>query len=531
MYADYFGLKEIPFSIAPDPQYLYLSKRHKDALAHLFYGIQSDGGFILLTGEVGTGKTTLCRCLLEQIPEDVETAFVLNPKLTVEELLATICDEFGIEYPEGAGVKILVDQLNTHLLDSHAASKRCVLIIDEAQNLSTEVLEQLRLLTNLETNQRKLLQIILLGQPELLDVLEQQELRQLSQRVTARYHLEALDYPETCEYIKHRLGVAGGDPTLFTRSALKRAFRLSGGIPRVINLICDRALLGAYAKTKNGVTPGIVGSAANEVLGRTATGFNGAVWVAIIALIAFGLAGYDQFAGTTQPETTPPLVIDTNEQPSANRASLRSARPTRAFHDPTVVNGHTTSHNAYHDLFALWGTAFEDQESPPCDLAANIGLRCYDTLTSLDDVFTLNRPAIIQFNDDWLTISAITPESVTLIAGEKQFEVSRADLQANWQGEAFIFWRVPPAYSAPLQLTDTGAAVDWLTIQLAIANGNEPVLETGKVFDENLAEQVRGFQASVGLAPNGIVDTLTWIHLNSVEAIGIPKLSAEQDRG
>ncbi|MBD3647414.1 MAG: AAA family ATPase, partial [Pseudomonadales bacterium] len=203
MYDQYFGLKESPFSIAPNPRYLYMSERHREALAHLLYGIRTDGGFILLTGEVGTGKTTVCRCLLEQLPDNVDTAFVLNPKLTADELLATICDDLGIDYPDNVTIKGLVDRLNDFLLSSLEADRRTVLIIDEAQNLSADVLEQLRLLTNLETNQRKLLQIILLGQPELLELLSQPELRQLSQRITARFHLDALNREEVAEYIEH----------------------------------------------------------------------------------------------------------------------------------------------------------------------------------------------------------------------------------------------------------------------------------------------------------------------------------------
>ena len=248
IYNDYFGLKESPFSIAPNPQYLYMSDRHREALAHLMYGIQGDGAFILLSGEVGTGKTTICRCLLEQIPNQVDTAFILNPKLTAAELLAAACDDLKIDYPENASIKVLTDQINAYLLEAHARDRRTVLIIDEAQNLSIEVLEQLRLLTNLETNQRKLLQIILLGQPELLGLLSRPELRQLSQRITARFYLDALNRDEISAYIKHRLVVAGAKGTFFPKPAIDRIYKISQGIPRIINLICDRSLLGTYSE-------------------------------------------------------------------------------------------------------------------------------------------------------------------------------------------------------------------------------------------------------------------------------------------
>ncbi|MDE0759408.1 MAG: AAA family ATPase, partial [Pseudomonadales bacterium] len=267
MYNDYFGLKESPFSIAPNPQYLYMSDRHRDALAHLTYGIQGDGAFILLTGEVGTGKTTVCRCLLDQIPKKVDTAFILNPKLTAAELLAAACDDLNIKYPKKASIKVLTDRINAYLLKAHSKDRRTVLIIDEAQNLSIEVLEQLRLLTNLETHQRKLLQIILLGQPELLTILAKPELRQLSQRITARFHLDALNRNEIAAYIKHRLVVAGAKGTFFPNSAMNRIYKISSGIPRVINLICDRSLLGAYSEGEIQVSPSIVKKAAKEILG------------------------------------------------------------------------------------------------------------------------------------------------------------------------------------------------------------------------------------------------------------------------
>src|SRR5512141_809928 len=216
MYEQYFGLAEAPFSIAPDPRYLYLSQRHQEALAHLLYGVNGGGGFVLLTGEVGAGKTTVCRCLLEQIPASCDVAYIFNPKLTVGELLSTICLEFGIAVPPGnTSVKVFVDCINAYLIDAHARGRHTVLIIDEAQNLSADVLEQMRLLTNLETSQRKLLQIILLGQSELAEMLARPELRQLAQRVIARYHLGPLAKREVADYVRHRLEVAGAQRQLF----------------------------------------------------------------------------------------------------------------------------------------------------------------------------------------------------------------------------------------------------------------------------------------------------------------------------
>ncbi len=290
MYKEHFCLKETPFSIAPDPRYLYMSAVHQEALAHLVYGIQGDGGFALLTGEIGAGKTTVCRRLLEQAPENTNIAFILNPKLTAGELLAAICDELEISYPEGNGsIKVFVDCINAFLLESHAKGRNTVLIIEEAQNLSADVLEQLRLLTNLETDQRKLLQIIMVGQPELQEKLSRPELRQLAQRITARYHLGPLSKRDTAAYVSHRLAVAGLRNQLFLPSALGKLFRLSRGTPRLINVICDRALLGAYVQGKERVDASTLSLAAREVLGAGIPGRMQGAKYAVFAAAAFAL--------------------------------------------------------------------------------------------------------------------------------------------------------------------------------------------------------------------------------------------------
>jgi len=270
VYKKFFGITTKPFSIAPDPHFLYMSEGHREALAHLRYGL-NEGGFVLLTGEIGAGKTTVCRCLLEQAPAETNIAFILNPKLSSLELLATICDELGLDSPPASGLKALVDRLNSYLLAAHAQGQRTVLIIDEAQNLSYEVLEQIRLLTNLETNQQRLLQVILLGQPELQEILAQPELRQLAQRIAARHHLGPLTQGETVAYVLHRLTVAGMEPSVFTKPAIDEIFLVSCGIPRMINLICDRALLGAFSKGVRRVDRTIARQAAEQVFGTKNT--------------------------------------------------------------------------------------------------------------------------------------------------------------------------------------------------------------------------------------------------------------------
>jgi len=527
MYTDHFGLAETPFSIAPNPQYLFMSSRHRDALAHLLYGVQSDGGFILLTGEVGTGKTTLCRCLLQQVPTDVDTAFVLNPRVTVEELLATVCDEFSISYPGDASVKNLVDKLNEFLLDCHANNRKAVLIIDEAQNLSRDLLEQLRLLTNLETNERKLLQIILLGQPELLEMLENRDLRQFSQRITARFHLEALNQAETEDYIAHRMSIAGGSGKVFNRAAARRVFRISKGIPRVINLICDRSLLGAYVEDRTEVTPAIVNKAAKEVLGlenrRQKKQVSRVAAVTALALLSLGLLFFVQ-----EEKPGPGVVVNTAEPSQTPEVDV--PQPTRPEKPVPPIRGHQTITEAYHDLFALWGSAFEDRDTPPCELAGTIGLQCLTDSMSLDELQTINRPVIVRIttsgsNSRYLTVSSLNEENVVLFAGTEEVVLSHRQFEKLYDGEAHMMWRMPPDYQAPLKNGDTGAAVDWLVVQLSLIEGDLPPLDTGYTYNELIEARVRTFQANVGLAPSGVVDPLTWIHINSVEAISIPTLN------
>ena len=306
MYSQFFGLRHEPFSIAPDPHYLFMSERHREALAHLLYGLRGGGGFVLLTGAIGAGKTTVCRCFLEQIPADCNVGYIFNPKLTVPELLQTVCEEFHIPLPESGlrdSVKSHVDAINAHLLASHAQGRNNVLIIDEAQNLSADVLEQLRLLTNLETHERKLLQIILIGQPELREMLARPELEQLAQRVIARFHLEALSIDETAQYVQHRLQVAGLRGAMpFDARACRRIHALTRGVPRRINLLCDRALLGAYAQGQAQVGGKTLDKAALEVFGEAvATRGKGRAWPLVSLLLGAGALGLAAWSGKLKP--------------------------------------------------------------------------------------------------------------------------------------------------------------------------------------------------------------------------------------
>ncbi len=548
MYHDYFGLNEAPFSIAPNPRYLYMSDRHREALAHLLYGIRSDGGFILLTGEVGTGKTTVCRCLLEQIPDKVDIAFVLNPKLTAVELLATACDDLGIEYPQGASIKIMVDRLNEFLLGAHQNGRRTVLIIDEAQNLSVDVLEQLRLLTNLETNEVKLLQIILLGQPELVELLAQKELRQLSQRVTARFHLEPLNRNEVHEYIKHRLNVAGARGTFFPKASINRIFKLSGGIPRVINLICDRSLLGAYSTSKSQVSTGIVNKAVQEIQGQVKRpSFMGLPSVSIAAGLLvisaipvlyflslksnesdIAAPGLEIIKAASKPGAITPVGLPMIANISPVIEYLPATKRTD-LDEISEVLGHQGVGQALADLLVLWGVVFENQVTHPCTLASSIDLKCFTHIGSLTDVAKLNRPAVLSIGGQWLTLSSLEEGVATLIKGDRLFEISARQLARNWNGKYTIFWRTPPDYQQPLALGDAGVPVDWLANQLALIESSPPVLSIDNEFGVELEDQLKQFQLSVSIVPDGVAGVRTWIQVNNILGVGIPVL--KQDEG
>ncbi len=354
MYTKHFGLRREPFSIAPDPRFLFMSERHREALAHLLYGLEGTGGVVLLTGEIGAGKTTVCRCFLEQIPTQCNVAYIFNPKLTVTELLQTVCEEFHIGLPDVTlpdvaatrTVKDYVDALNGFLLAAHAKGENNVLIIDEAQNLSADVLEQLRLLTNLETSERKLLQIILIGQPELRTLLEKPEMEQLAQRVTARYHLEALNESETSTYIRHRLvisGRTGSNP--FDSSSRQRIYKVTRGVPRRINLLCDRAMLGAYARGTQRVTAAMVDEAAKEVFGSGHTRADMQRWMQ--RLLAGGPAVWatgGALGGALAlalliwvlPKRDVPSPAATNAAATANTAATTAATTNAATSAPTV---------------------------------------------------------------------------------------------------------------------------------------------------------------------------------------------------
>jgi len=531
MYAAYFGLTERPFSLAPDPRYLYLSDVHREALAHLLYGIGEGGSFVLLTGEVGTGKTTVCRALLEQLPPEVDVAMIFNPRLTSVELLAAVCDELRIPYPAGTtSLKLIFDALYQALLDAHARGRRTVLIIDEAQNLSGRVLEEIRLLTNLETTKEKLLQVILIGQPELAELLARRNLRQLAQRVTARYHLRPFTEAETNKYVQHRMETAGQQQPIFTRVAVRTAHRLSRGIPRLLNTICDRALLGAYATGQMRVKESIVRRAAGEVLGRRGRRrrWMVAAGVAVLLVAAGGSAAvfasrgwpavgtWSLGAWLLRPDTSAPAPAMTSA------ATAAEPEPTLAtiLGDPSVVADRA---RAFANLYALWRVDVPPREAAPgCDYGRAAGLRCIWRTGTWTVLRRLNLPAILELvtpdgQKHYVVLSRLDAEKATLQIDNRRITLPTGEVERFWDGPFVTVWKSPVASSLPLQVGMSGRDVLWLRQQLGAADGLAGA--AGQIFDEELKQRVAAFQQAESLTPDGIAGEETLVRLAAARSV------------
>jgi general secretion pathway protein A len=549
MYAKFFGLRHEPFSIAPDPRYLFMSERHREALAHLLYGVRGGGGFVLLTGEIGAGKTTVCRCFLEQIPKRCNVAYIFNPKLTVVELLKTVCDEFRIPLDpqrlRSETVKEYLDPINEFLLKTHAVGQNNVLIIDEAQNLSSDVLEQLRLLTNLETSERKLLQIILIGQPELRDMLARPELEQLAQRVTARYHLKALSEAETGQYIRHRLGVAGLNGVVpFERQARKRIHQLSRGVPRRINLLCDRALLGAYADGRNRVNRETVDKAAVEVFAGSEIAVQPRSRLTQVAVVASGaglLAGAALFgivSWATENGTRRQAAATAATKPKSSAVSLPLAiasapgiAASGASADPAaaIKLSLRSENQAWRELATWWSASLG--EGDPCQAAQQQQLQCFKSDAGLAVIRQLGRPSVLTLYDDagkpaYAVLVGLTKHSASLRAGGVTQNVGLQALANLWRGEFATLWRVPSGYQNKLVVGQTGPSVDWVALQLAKAHG-EALPPGVQRFDTALEAKVSSFQIAQGLKPDGRVGPMTVMQLNRVAGVDEPRLQAE----
>ncbi len=536
MYKAFYGLSDNPFSIAPNPHYLFLSDRHREALAHLTYGLGETGGFVLLTGEVGTGKTTVSRCLLGQLPDHTDTAFILNPSLTELELLATLCDELKISYGENPTLKQLTDHLSRFLLANHEKGRNTVLIIDEAQHLRAEVLEQLRLLTNLETDTKKLLQVILIGQPELQLLLKRQELRQLAQRITARYHLLPLNEDEIALYVLHRLQVAGRFEPLFTRKAIKVLHKYSGGIPRLINLLCERALMAGYAQSKVPIDHHMVRQAAAEVLGEEEPQPNKLLWPSAIAaalVVAFGVSYWlftesPAVANVASPVTQAQASIqDKSIQPEQTLASMPSAPVASepqplAAPDPSVrvlqeaIKQSRSIDTAFAGLFNVWGKVpFKGLTA--CQSALEQGLSCYQQQGNWMSLTRLNYPAVVYLVDDnqqdfYGAVIAVDADQLLMQLGEQQLWVDRAWFNQHFSGTFEILWQAPNLPMLEISQKSSPGQLQWLENALAHV-ANRPSRRVSQ-FDLKLENDLKAFQSQHGLKADGIAGNQTLVRLN-----------------
>ncbi|MCR6497157.1 AAA family ATPase [Thermomonas sp. S9] len=530
MYLAYYGLTEPPFSLTPDPRFVHLSERHRDALAHLLYGIDQGGGggFVQLTGEVGTGKTTLSRLLLEQLPAHTRVALVLNPRQTPVELLETICEELKIPIDVRRGsAKALVDALNAYLLDAYAQGLRVVVLIDEAQNLPPDTLEQVRLLTNLETATQKLLQIVLLGQPELRTLLARPELRQLAQRITARYHLLPLDPAETEAYLRHRWRVAGGTRFPFDAGAVRRLHARAGGVPRLLNVIAERALLAGYARDALTIDRRLVDAAAAEVLPpparpqRLRTGAI-AAGVAVIALAALLLALAWRRPAASPTASPAPTAAATPAAPAgATPAAARIPRLEAGALAMRLRAAEASPAPAWQALLQLWelpARAVTVAPDGPCTPAtATPDLHCVQGRARLDTLMALDRPLLLRLRDGtagaWAVLLGADARNVRLRLGATVFDLDRSLLQAHWDGEYTGLWRGPAMLETPPRPGARGAAVDWLWLRL-LPQAAQP----GAPYDARLRAAVREFQSAHGLPADGVAGSLTLMAL----ANGLP---------
>lgn len=584
MYLEYFALNEFPFSIAPDPKYLFLSERHKEALAHLLYGVRGQGGFILLTGEVGTGKTTVCRSFLQQLPEATDVAYIVNPKLSARELLAAICDELKIDdkvLKNLCTVKNYTDAINQYLLNAHANGRHTVLIIDEAQNLSVDVLEQIRLLTNLETSEKKLLQIVLLGQPELKELVSKPVLRQLSQRITARYHLGPLERSEVRAYIRLRLNVAGRLAPLFSDAAIQKVYRLSRGIPRLINLICDRSLLAAYAGEYSEVTPALVKSAAKEAMGEvpvqqrlslpswvTSGMLVGLAAGAAAIVLAVALKGFNPSTETPdatrkgqdevlvkgeiqrQPaiENLPSTLVQVKRDKVETPAQVSSLTNVTTSPITKILTASGLPEDLHSSLLKLWhieaAPAQLSTKKTFCNLASANGLQCNEMVGSWRQLVDIDHPIILslrvpEYGQREVLLINLDGDIAELGGPLGSVSVPVSALQDLWYGEFRFLWKVPPYRSEriiPGQVVDKDkwviGAMDVIRAYFKVNNVNiyaKWPYKDSLVNRDNIKEQVRYFQAAHGLTADGIVGEMTELQMSHYVYNSLPTLKLQAD--
>lgn len=541
MYLRYFGLHEAPFSITPDPAFVFLSAHHRDALAHLLYGIGKggSGGFVQLTGEVGTGKTTLCRVMLEQIPDGTRIALLLNPLVTPRELLAAISEELQIDISDSRdSTRLLVDRLNHFLLDAHGRGERVVVVIDEAQNLSPEALEQVRLLTNLETAKEKLLQIVLLGQPELRELLQRRNLRQLAQRITARYHLRPLGPKDTHLYVRHRMQIAGAQRNPFRRGAMNALYQRSQGIPRLINIIADRSLVAAYVKERADVTAAMVHAAANEVqLGERQVKGVRWPWLVAVAALLVVILGFTYLSEVRSPVITSPTSASLAENSSLQQENVKpktvsqeeqaqvlAAQPAAtelaappglqnvvSELDPAWLENHQQEvWQGFADLWHDSGAA--NAVRAACNGDDSTGYACLRDQGSWSKIKRLNLPVALVLQGEYPSMLLLRgmDEQRLLVGGGQPITVNRDALDSRWLGTYFVVWPQASGWPAEIVRGDNGPAAATV---IAMAGRVDVPYQGAQLFDASFEHWLRNFQMRNGLEPDGIVGRRTLLYL------------------
>lgn len=572
IYLQHFALKREPFSIVPDPDFLYPSQQHRQAVAHLKYGLDREGGFILLTGEVGTGKTTLTRTMLQRIPAHVRVAYVLNSKLNETDLLASICDELAIKLQKSKNLsfsKICIDALNQDLLASHAKGQKTLIVIEEAQNLSADVLETLRLLSNLETNTHKLLHILLVGQPELLEILGQKQLRQLNQRVVSRFHLLPLDQSELSNYINHRLHHAGAAGPIFDQGCIKVLFRLTKGVPRLINLICHQSLLAAYSLGAKSVSPALVKDASVEILSGLDNGkpntSNKPLIVALLLVLmmvsvfmllprstldslGFLVAidkpnaeivtskaeniiskGTGPTAEDVMEKDNELLVVDDLVADSVEQSATLSF----IVEESIIDSGFTETSNPLVNLLAVWSIASSEVYSPEAfaGIATTFGLQSEKVTPATPWMLSaIDRPGIVVLNENGgllksYLLTYIDEDSVTLRIKDGEIDLDLDQFKDRWTGSFLYLWRPHKEFDLLMQGDTDKLAMSWLQEKLSMDDEGIEKVITGGRYTEAVKDQVVGFQRRHGLKADGIVGRQTLMRLNELFDDEIPRLT------
>jgi len=559
MYLSFFGLQQEPFSIAPDPRFLYLSDKHRDALALLNYGLNRGASFVLLTGEIGAGKTTVWRRFLEELPSNFDVANVVNPKLDAQALIARICEDLHLDTPRDEAPIDMIDALHGHLLLAHAMGRRTLIVIDEAQALSNEVLEQLRLLTNLDSSGRKL-QVMLIGQPELRQTLRQPQLEPLAQRVVARYHLPALSESETAGYIAHRLAVAGlRGPAPFDGESIGLIHRLCAGVPRRINVVCDQALANAQAAGRRRVDRHTVERAVAATYGgkpatvveptveRTSVNVWAAAGVAAAALVGGvllaprvqSMRGADDVARPPVGQTVPaaPAVrvepataavaeaVPARSQVGVPPLALAAAAPAKASltgpaQDVLFTAAAADESAAWRTLAGLWGARLGPGDA--CAAALAQSLRCLRLRGGVATILQLDRPGLLRLVDErgrvaHALLTTIGGELATINVAGTEATVSWTELARVWRGDFATLWRAPAGYGDGEVAGNTA----WLAERLAAIDGQGPIAK-GR---EPLRARIAAFQLAHGLTPDGLAGPLTVMQLARASQGDEPRLT------